>query len=167
MNPASIQLVWSLASLSGSRIQGCHELLCRCSLDSTPRLGTSTCCRCSPKKAKKTKNKPKNPRQLFHIFFKLLSFVCFLSPFCGSRCISSIITSQRFSLTTLLELEVSASFFPVTLFCSLLVLCLSLFPPCQWALWGPELYCYLKTKKQKPLHIYWPDRGPNTSWGLE
>ena len=58
----------SLASLSG--IQRCHELRCRlqtrlrshvavavvqagsCSSSSTPGLGTSLCCQCSPKKAK-------------------------------------------------------------------------------------------------------------------
>ena len=61
----------SLASLSRLRIQCCYELWCRsqmqlrspvavavavassCSSDSTPGLGTSICCRCSPKIVKK------------------------------------------------------------------------------------------------------------------
>ena len=61
----------SLASLTGLRIQCCCELWCRlqaqlgsgvaaavaqtggCSSSSTPNLGTSICCRCSPKKQKK------------------------------------------------------------------------------------------------------------------
>ena len=65
--------VWFLASLSGLRIWHCHELFCRsqtqlrsgvavamvytgsCSSVLTPSLGTSTCHRCSPKKAKKEK----------------------------------------------------------------------------------------------------------------
>ena len=60
--------VWSLALFSGSGIWRCHELCCRsqmwlrspvavavaqainCSSDSTPSLGTSICCRCSPPK---------------------------------------------------------------------------------------------------------------------
>ena len=60
--------VWSLASLSGLRIWCCCELQCRsqmwlgphvpvavaqagsCSSDLTPRLGTSICLRCSPKR---------------------------------------------------------------------------------------------------------------------
>ena len=63
--------VLSLASLSRLRILCCHELWCRsqtplsyyaamavvyagsCSSDSTPSLGTSLCCGCSPKKTKK------------------------------------------------------------------------------------------------------------------
>ena len=62
--------VQSLASLSGLRIQHCLELWCglqmllgsgvavagSCSSSSTPSLGTSICCGCSPKKQKK---KPK------------------------------------------------------------------------------------------------------------
>ena len=75
--------VQSLALLSGSRIQHCHELWCMyiidvaqilhgcgcgvgwqlCSSDSTPSLGTSMCHRCSLiKKAKKFK-KLKKERQ--------------------------------------------------------------------------------------------------------
>ena len=63
--------VRSLASLSGSRIQRCHDLWCRsqtwlgshfavavveagsCSSILTPSLGTSICHTCSPKKPKK------------------------------------------------------------------------------------------------------------------
>ena len=57
--------VRSLASLSGLRIQCCHELQCRSQMrldlavtssyssDLTPSLGTSICCRCVPKKQKK------------------------------------------------------------------------------------------------------------------
>ena len=63
--------VWSLASLSGLRIWHCGELWCRSktwlgsgiavamtlarghSSDLTPRLGTSICHRCGPKKTKK------------------------------------------------------------------------------------------------------------------
>ena len=63
--------VRSLALLSGLRIQHCHELWCRsqtwlrfciavavvqassCSSISTPSLGTSICCGCSPKKQAK------------------------------------------------------------------------------------------------------------------
>ena len=62
--------VRSLASLSGLRIRRCHELSCRLqtrlgsgvavavakasgySSHLTPSLGTSMCCRCSPKKTK-------------------------------------------------------------------------------------------------------------------
>ena len=65
--------VRSLALLSGLRIQPCYELSCssltwlrsyiavaqasKCSSSSTPSLGTSTCCRCSPKKQNKQTNK--------------------------------------------------------------------------------------------------------------
>ena len=67
--------VQSLASLSGLRIWCCCELLCRsqmqlgsviamavatagsCSVDLTPSLGTSICCRCGPKKKKKKKER--------------------------------------------------------------------------------------------------------------
>ena len=71
--------VRSLASLSGLRIQRGRELYCRsktrlgsgvavamavagsCSSDSNPRLGTSICCGCSPKRQKtKTKTNKKN-----------------------------------------------------------------------------------------------------------
>ena len=68
---------WSLASLSGLRIWHSHELWCRLqtqlgsciavaghsssySSNSTPSLGTSICCRCSPKKKKK-KKRSQNP----------------------------------------------------------------------------------------------------------
>ena len=73
--------VWSLALLSGLRIQHYYELQCRSqtglrsgiavavaghfSSNSTPSLGTFTCCfRCGPKKEKKTKTTTtkKNPR---------------------------------------------------------------------------------------------------------
>ena len=65
--------VRSLSSLSGLRIQCCHELCCRlqmglrsrvavaveeagsCSSDSTPSLGTSKCHRYGPKKTKRQK----------------------------------------------------------------------------------------------------------------
>ena len=65
-------LFQSLASLSGLRIQSCHELWCRLQMrlrsdvavalvqaggynsDSTPSLGTSICRRCGPKKTKTT-----------------------------------------------------------------------------------------------------------------
>ena len=67
-----------VASLSGSRIQCCHELWCRsqtqlrsgialavaqvgsCSSDSTPSLGISTCCRCSPKKNRQQQKQREN-----------------------------------------------------------------------------------------------------------
>ena len=67
--------VQSLASLSGLRIQRCHELGCRskmwlgsgiavavvqassCGSGWTPSLGTSMCRRCGPRKGKKTKKK--------------------------------------------------------------------------------------------------------------
>ena len=74
--------VRSLASLSGLRIQGCHELWCRSqtqlrsgiavalvqvssySSDLTPGLGISMCHRCGPKKQSKAKqNKTKDGRQ--------------------------------------------------------------------------------------------------------
>ena len=63
--------VQSPVSLSGLRIPCCHELRCRsqtqlgssvavamvwtgsCSSDSTPALGTSICCECSPEKTEK------------------------------------------------------------------------------------------------------------------
>ena len=58
--------VQSLASLSGLRIQHCHKLLQTklrshfAVADSTPSLGTSMCCGCSPlKKKKKRKEKPR------------------------------------------------------------------------------------------------------------
>ena len=65
----------SLASLGGLRIQHCRELWCRsqtrlgsgvavavavagsCSSNWIPSLGTSMCCRCSPKKTKGKKKK--------------------------------------------------------------------------------------------------------------
>ena len=61
--------VQSLASLSGLRIQHCRELWLESGMavavavvqagsyssDSTPGLGSSICCRCSPKKTKKEK----------------------------------------------------------------------------------------------------------------
>ena len=65
--------VWSLSSFSGLRIQNCHDLWRRsqmllrsciavavewagsCCSDLTASLGTSICCRCSPKKTH-TKN---------------------------------------------------------------------------------------------------------------
>jgi len=73
--------VQSLALLSGSRIQSCHELwyrsqtrasdlallsglrimrCCGCGVgsNSTPSLGTYICCWCSPKKQKKKKKSP-------------------------------------------------------------------------------------------------------------
>ena len=67
--------IWSLASLSGLRIQRCHEPWCRLqtwlgshiavavvqarsySSDQTPILGTSICFRYSPKRTKKEKKK--------------------------------------------------------------------------------------------------------------
>ena len=67
--------VQSQASLNGLRIRGCHELWCQsqmllrsgiagavvqalgCNSHSTPRLGTSICCKGGPKKAKKKKKK--------------------------------------------------------------------------------------------------------------
>ena len=64
--------VQSLASLSGLRIWCCHEPWCRLqrqlrsglavavvSADLTPRLRTSICHRCGPKKAKEKKRKKK------------------------------------------------------------------------------------------------------------
>ena len=69
--------VQSQASLNGLRIRGCHELWCQsqmllrsgiagavvqalgCNSHSTPRLGTSICCKGGPKKAKKKKKKKK------------------------------------------------------------------------------------------------------------
>ena len=50
--------IWSLALLSGSRIWCCGDLWHRPAAEhhSTPRLETSICCRCSPKKQKKEKN---------------------------------------------------------------------------------------------------------------
>ena len=66
-----------LASLSGLRVRRCRELWCRLqtwlrscvavavvqaggySSDSTPNLGTSKCCRSSPRNGKKTKKKKK------------------------------------------------------------------------------------------------------------
>ena len=74
--------VQSLASLNGLRIQHCHELWCRlqawlgsrmavgwassCSSESPPTLGTSICCRCSPKKTKKKEKRIKNNHVSFH-----------------------------------------------------------------------------------------------------
>ena len=71
MNSTSIHedVGLSLASLSGLRIRHCCELWCKSQAwlwlwcrsaavaDSFPSLGTSICCRCSPKKAKKKKKK--------------------------------------------------------------------------------------------------------------
>ena len=73
-NPTSMSMwIQSLALISGLRIQLCHELWYRlqiwlrscvamavaqlswCSSDSTPSLGNSICCGCSPKKKKEKK----------------------------------------------------------------------------------------------------------------
>ena len=81
--------VQSLVSLSGLRIGCCHELWCRsqtwlrygCSPDLTPRVGTSICHRCIPKKQKnknqKKKKRQKNPYGLseddqVYVIFKVL-----------------------------------------------------------------------------------------------
>ena len=76
--------VWSLALLT--RIWHCRELWCRLlmqfgshvalavvqansySFDSTPSLGTYTCCSCSPKKKKEKKNKIEDPERLMFYF---------------------------------------------------------------------------------------------------
>ena len=93
MNLTSIHKmwVWSLASLSGLRIRHCCELWCRSQTqlrpgvavavvwacgynsDSTPSLGTSTCCKCGPKidqkkqqlQNQKKKKKSKIPAEPF------------------------------------------------------------------------------------------------------
>ena len=68
--------VQSLALLSGLRVQHCREQWCRWqtrlgssvavavagshSFNSTPSLGTSMCCGCSPEKTKKKKKKTIN-----------------------------------------------------------------------------------------------------------
>ena len=53
---------WFLASLSGLRILGCHEMWLKASnysSNSLPSLGTSICCRCSPKEERKKRGKKK------------------------------------------------------------------------------------------------------------
>ena len=73
--------VQSLALLSGSGIQPCSKVWCRlqmqlrscvavavmqassCSATSTPRLGTSICCGCGPKKAKTEEEKKISTQQ--------------------------------------------------------------------------------------------------------
>ena len=73
--------VCSLASLTGLRIRHCHEPRCMLKMwfgtgvavaqasgycsDSTPSLGTSICCRCSPRKDKKKKKEQKIFTSLF------------------------------------------------------------------------------------------------------
>ena len=84
ISPASIRMqVWSLASLSGSRIWCCSELWCRLQmqLHFYPYLGTAISHRCGPKKTKK----PHNPPQIYIsinllILFKRGAFS--LSEFC-------------------------------------------------------------------------------------
>ena len=89
--------VWSLALLSGLRIQHCHELWCSqtrlgyaisvalayasgYSSNSTPSLGTSICCRCSPKKSKKEKSPLKYlkyvTKKIIFIFLFILFYFC-------------------------------------------------------------------------------------------
>ena len=90
-NPTSIKedAGWSPASLSGSRIPLYHEPWCRpqtqlesqvsvavaqassCSSNLTPRLGSSICCRCSPKKGRKKKRKTEANLQISKRIFWL------------------------------------------------------------------------------------------------
>ena len=75
--------VWSLASLSGLRIQHCRELWCRSKMwlrshvavavagsfssNLTPSLGTSVCLGCGPKKRKKNNHMPINRSWSYYI----------------------------------------------------------------------------------------------------
>ena len=85
--------VQSLALVGGLRIRHCHELWCRLQMqlgshlaeavvqassyssDSTPSLGTSICCGCSPKKTKT--NKQTNKKQGNPVLYQILrAFIC-------------------------------------------------------------------------------------------
>ena len=82
--------VRSLASLSGLRIQHCHELWLRpvgYSSNSTPSLGTSISCRCSPKK---------NPPQ--KSFFKTCSAFVFREAAISLPCLLSSVEDLNFVL---------------------------------------------------------------------
>ena len=96
VNPASIHedagLI--LASLSGLRIQRCHELWYRLKMwlwgrptaavpiGRTPSLGTSMCRRCSPKRQKRQKTKQKELFSSrvnimgFHLFHLIFTTTC-------------------------------------------------------------------------------------------
>ena len=97
----------SLALLSGLRIWRCRELWCRWqtqlrsgidvtvkqassySSNSTPSLGTSICCECSPKK---TKNKLKlHVLKTGHLFKKITVDLQFCAIFCYSKVTQSYI----------------------------------------------------------------------------
>ena len=72
-----------MASLSGLRSPHCHKLwiLCSYSSDSTPSLGTSICCKCTPFKKKKKSDIFKGQQQEFGggvcFFFNLFClFIC-------------------------------------------------------------------------------------------
>ena len=88
--------VQSLASLSGLRIQHCHELWCRSEIrlgsliavavtqaggyssDLNPSLGTSICHRCGPKKVKRQKRKEKKERMKLIADFHFLKLIVLL-----------------------------------------------------------------------------------------